>query len=183
MTSYITYGDFSYGHINVLWGSDNVKVKVGKFCSIANNVTAYLGGYHNTSWITTYPFGHICNNIFEHDGIGHPRTNGNIIIGNDVWIGDNVTIMSGVTIGDGAVIATNSHVVKDIEPYSITGGNPAKHIKFRFSNEQINKLLKLRWWDWEISKIKKYVSILCSNDIDELFNRDILERYHKELSK
>jgi virginiamycin A acetyltransferase len=79
------------------------------------------------------------------DGYGHPGTKGNVIIGNDVWIGSNVTIMSGVTIGDGAVIANNSHVVKNVEPYTLVGGNPAKLIKYRFSKEQIEKLLKIKW--------------------------------------
>ena len=76
-------------------------------------------------------------------------TRGDVIIGNDVWIADNVTIMSGVRIGDGAVIACNSHVVKDVEPYSIVGGNPAKFIKHRFTQEQIECLLKIKWWNWD----------------------------------
>ena len=85
---------------------------------------------------------------------GHPLTRGNVTIGNDVWLADNVTIMSGVTIGDGAIIANNSHVVKDVPAYSITGGNPARHIKYRFTEEQIASLLEIQWWNWEIEKIK-----------------------------
>jgi len=128
----------------------------------------YLGGNHRTDWITTFPFGHIHKDIFTtFDGVGHPATKGDIVIGNDVWIGNNVTIMSGVRIGDGAVIACNSHVVKDVEPYSLTGGNPARHIKFRFTPEQISKLLEISWWNWEDAKINKYVPLLCSGKVDE----------------
>ena len=79
---------------------------------------------------------------------------------------ENVTIMSGVTVSDGAVIAANSHVVKDVEPYSIVGGNPARHIKYRFSQEQIEKLLKIGWWNWDDEKIQENVPLLCNKYID-----------------
>ena len=93
---------------------------------------------------------------------------GNINIGNDVWIGYNATIMAGVTIGDGAIIATNATVVKDVEPYSIVGGNPAKEIKKRFSEEVIRKLLALKWWDWDIEKITKNLQNLTGNEIENI---------------
>jgi acetyltransferase-like isoleucine patch superfamily enzyme len=144
-----------------------VKCRIGNFCSIAGNLTVFLGGNHRTDWVTTYPFGHISRKKFpNYNGERHPGTKGDVTIGNDVWIGANVTIMSGVTIGDGAVIAANSHVVKDIQPYSITGGNPAKHIKFRFTQEQIQKLLRIAWWNWDDEKINTQTMYLCSNDID-----------------
>jgi len=101
------------------------------------------------------------------DGVGHPSTKGDVIIGNDVWIGQNVTIMSGISIGDGSVIANNSHVVKNVEPYSLVGGNPAKLIKYRFTTDQIEKLLKIKWWDWEDDKINMFTPLLCNPDIDE----------------
>lgn len=148
-----------------------VKCRVGKFCSIACNLTVYLGGNHRTDWITTFPFGHIFKKKFPNfNGEGHPGTKGDITIGNDVWIGENVTIMSGVTIGDGAVIAANSHVVKNVPAYSITGGNPARHIKFRFTEEQIEKLLKIAWWNWEDDKINAHAADLCSPNIDTFIN-------------
>ena len=96
--------------------------------------------------------------------MGHPSTKGDVTIGNDVWIGSNVTIMSGVTNGDGAVIANNSHVVKNVEAYSLAGGNPAKLIKYRFTPEQIEALLKIKWWYWDDAKITPF---LCNNNIDE----------------
>jgi acetyltransferase-like isoleucine patch superfamily enzyme len=113
----MSFGKYTYGKPNTKWGG-NSKLIVGKFCSIANNVTIYLGGNHKTDWITTYPFGTTGYDFnFNVNEKGHPFSNGNVIVGNDVWIGDNVTIMSGVLIGDGSIIACNSHVVKNVEPY------------------------------------------------------------------
>lgn len=93
---------------------------------------------------------------------------GDTEIGNDVWIGFNSTIMPGIKIGDGAIIASNSTVTKDVEPYSIVGGNPAKEIKKRFSKEQIEKLLKISWWNWEIEKITKNIQNLTDQNIEAL---------------
>ena len=168
----MSIGKYTYsandGLFNIHWQQDNAKVVVGSFCSIAPNVNIYLGGNHRTDWVTTYPFGSIHRSIFNNfDGVGHPSTKGDVIIGNDVWIGYNVSIMSGVTIGDGAVIAMNSHVVKNVEPYTIVGGNPAKLIKYRFTQEQIEKLLEIKWWYWDDEKINKFTPLLCNNNIDE----------------
>lgn len=167
----MTFGKYTYGNPNILWSNDNAKLSVGNFCSIAANVNIYLGGNHRTDWVTTYPFGHIYKDKFNtFNGNGHPATSGDVIIGNDVWIGSNVTIMSGVTIGDGVVIANNSHVVKNVEPYCLVGGNPAKFIKHRFTLEQIEKLLLIQWWYWDDDKINKFAGLLCNNNIDEFIN-------------
>ncbi|HHB79733.1 MAG TPA: CatB-related O-acetyltransferase [Saprospiraceae bacterium] len=142
---------------------------IGKFCMIASDVKFIMNGAnHLTNAISAYPFS-IFGNGWEKamEGKDFP-VKGDINIGNDVWIGYNATIMSGVTIGDGAIIATNSTVVKDVEPYSIVGGNPAKEIKKRFSEETINKLLKIQWWNWEIEKITKNVHHLTGLDLDKL---------------
>jgi acetyltransferase-like isoleucine patch superfamily enzyme len=118
--------------------------------------------------VSTYPFGHIHQGIFSgFNGAGHPGTKGDVIIGNDVWIGANSTIMSGVTIGDGAVVAGSSHVVKDVEPYTLVGGNPARYIKHRFTPSQIEKLLDIAWWNWEDAKIDRFTPLLCQGDIDK----------------
>lgn len=168
-------GKHTYGtqHITEYsWGNDG-KLFIGAFCSIANNIKVYLGGNHRSDWLTTYPFGHIHKELFNtFNGEGHPATNGDVIIGNDVWIGGNVTIMSGVKVGDGAIIANNSHVVKDVPPYSIFGGNPARLIKKRFDDETINKLLEIKWWEWDDNKINNNLRILCSNNINDLINNE-----------
>jgi acetyltransferase-like isoleucine patch superfamily enzyme len=167
----MSFGKYTYGNPNIHFKNDDAKLVVGKFCSFASNINIYLGGNHNTNWVTTYPFGHIHTNTFNSfNGKGHPSTKGDVIIGNDVWIGSNVTIMSGITIGDGAVIANNSHVIKNVEPYSLVGGNPAKFIKYRFTQEQIKKLLEINWWNWEDDKINKFIPLLCNNNIDEFIN-------------
>ena len=164
----MSFGKYTYGTPVLHFYNNNAKLVVGKFCSIAQNLNIYLGGNHRTDWVTTYPFGHINQDIFNNfNGHGHPSTKGDVIIGNDVWIGNNVTIMSGVTIGDGVVIANNSHVVKNVEPYNLVGGNPAKLIKYRFSPEQIKQLLQIKWWDWSEEKINEFTPFLCNNNIDE----------------
>lgn len=168
-----TYGKYTYSSPILLWNNNNkdANLTVGNFCSIANTVKIYLGGNHNKDWVTTYPFGHIHQNIFNNfTGEGHPSTKGNVTIGNDVWIADNVTIMSGVNIGDGAIIANNSHVVKDVEPYSIVGGNPARFINYRFTKEQIEKLLTIKWWYWDDEEINRVTHLLCNKDIDQFIN-------------
>ena len=168
----MSFGKYTYGSPTVYW-KDAANLTVGNFCSIAGNVRIYLGGNHRTDWVTTYPFGHIHQHKFPFNGVGHPSTKGNVVIGNDVWIGDNVTIMSGVTIGDGVVIACNSHVVKNVEPYSLIGGNPAKLIKYRFTQEQIQRLLEIKWWYWDDEKINKFIPLLCNEDIDQFIHSAI----------
>jgi len=164
----MSFGKYTYGNPNIFWENENAKLVVGNFCSIAGNVNIYLGGNHRTDWVSTYPFGHVNKDKFNNfDGIGHPSTKGDVIIANDVWIGSNVTIMSGVTIGNGVVIANNSHIIKDIEPYSLVGGNPAKLIKYRFTPEQIEKLLEIKWWYWDDEKINTFTPLLCNNNIDQ----------------
>jgi len=145
------------------------KLIIGKFCMIASDVKFIMNGAnHLTNAITSYPFA-IFGNGWEHamEGKSYPQK-GNITIGNDVWIGYNATIMAGVTIGDGAIIAANSTVVKDVEPYSIVGGNPASELKKRFTEDKITKLLELKWWDWDMEKITRNVQHLTSNTIDPL---------------
>lgn len=118
--------------------------------------------------ITTYPF-----KAFGHDWKEAPlpiTNKGDTLIGHDVWIGNSVTIMQGIQIGHGAIIATNSVVTKNVEPYSIVGGNPAKLIRKRFPDDKIAFLLELRWWDWPVEKISQNLDALTSADFDALKN-------------
>lgn len=171
---YTYYDDFESVHNfekNVKYHFDFTgdKLVIGKFCMIASGATFIMnGGNHLTESISAYPFA-IFGNGWEHamDGKEYPYK-GDMQIGNDVWIGHNATFMPGVTVGHGAVIATNATVTKDVGPYTIVGGNPAKPVKKRFSEEKIEQLLELRWWDWPIEKITEHVSDLTGGDIDAL---------------
>ncbi|WP_297805798.1 CatB-related O-acetyltransferase [uncultured Polaribacter sp.] len=145
------------------------KLIIGKFCMIASDVKFIMNGAnHLTDSLSTYPFA-IFGNGWENamEGKSYPQK-GNIHIGNDVWIGYNATIMAGVHIGDGAIIAANSTITKDVEPYTIVGGNPAKKIRKRFSEDVITKLLELKWWNWNMEKITKNIKNLTENKIDKL---------------
>ena len=145
------------------------KLIIGKFCKIASDVKFIMNGAnHLTKSLSTYPFA-IFGNGWENamEGKTYPQK-GDIKIGNVVWIDYNATIMAGVTIGDGAIIATNATVIKDVAPYSIVGGNPAKEIKKRFTEDTISKLLELKWWNWDIEKITKHIQNLTDNSIDKL---------------
>lgn len=128
----------------------DAKLVIGSYTSIGPDVRVFLGDEHRTDVVSTYPF-------------TKSSTKGDVTIGNDVWIGYGATIMSGVTIGDGAVIAANSHVVKSVKPYEIVGGNPAKHIKFRFDVETIGLLLSLKWWDRPESEIDSLFHVLTNH--------------------
>ncbi|MFZ4058650.1 MAG: CatB-related O-acetyltransferase [Ferruginibacter sp.] len=145
------------------------KLIIGKFCMIASGVTFIMNGAnHLSAAVSAYPFA-IFGKDWQNamDGKSYP-TKGDTIIGNDVWIGYNATIMSGVHIGDGAIIATNATVTKDVEPYSIVGGNPATLIKKRFSEADIEWLLQTQWWNWDIKKITQHVQLLTNNSIEAL---------------
>jgi acetyltransferase-like isoleucine patch superfamily enzyme len=167
--SYFEIGDYTYGNPTVYYRGEGAKLKIGKFCSIAPEVVIFLGGNHRLDWVTTYPFTALKDEWPEAVYIsGHPSTKGDIIIGNDVWIGYAATILSGVKIGDGAVIGTRSVVTRNVAPYALVAGNPAREKKKRFDDDTIEKLLKMKWWDWPIDQIKENIEILCSDNINEL---------------
>ena len=175
----VSTGRWTYGTANVSifeWG-EGAALRVGAFCSFAKNVTILLGGNHRTDWVTTYPFGSAYPAELGDTPVpGHPATGGDVIIGNDVWIGQGVTILSGVTIGDGAVLATNSTVVKDVEPYEIVGGNPAKSIRKRFDDRIVALLLELRWWELPIADIRLLIPQLCTAPTSERL-AELIARY------
>ena len=158
-------GQYTYGKPKVF--GDEANLKIGKFCSIAMGTTIYLGAEHHMDWVTTYPF------FAKFDEAKHTSntTKGDVIIGNDVWIADGALILSGVTIGDGAVIGARAVVTKNVAPYEIVGGNPARHIRFRFSPEQIESLLIIKWWDWDIEKIKENFDLILSPNIDNFIQK------------
>jgi acetyltransferase-like isoleucine patch superfamily enzyme len=150
--------DFSYISTNSIISN----VDIGKFCSISSNVQIGLGPHPSRVFVSTYPAFYSNDNlgcpvIFRDDKVfddAVPKT----ILGNDVWIGANVIIPGGIHIGTGAIVAAGAVVVKDVPPYAIVGGNPAKIIRYRFSEEQIKFLLESEWWDWSIEKIRQQVN-------------------------
>lgn len=162
-------GDYTYGVPRVRWWGEPARLRIGKFCSIADDVRIFLGGNHRVDWVSTYPFTAFADRWPKAQDIqGHPTTGGDVTIGNDVWIASTVLILSGVTIGDGAAIGSGAVVTRDVEPYSIVVGNPAREIAKRFDDDTIQFLLELRWWDWPEEKIRRHVDILCSTDIVRL---------------
>ena len=145
------------------------KLIIGKFCAIAKGVEFVMNGAnHMLDCLSTYPF----EIIDEFKGLARPfamRGNrGDTVIGNDVWIGQNATILPGVHIGDGAIVGANSVVAKDVPPYALVVGNPAKVKKLRFDKETIDLLLQLKWWDRPIEEIKRIIPLISSNDIENM---------------
>ena len=145
---------------------DTGRVIVGNFASIAANTECYVGGMHRTEWVSQYGLRAMLDlpGAYE-DGFPHGR--GDIRIGPDTWLPHGSVVMSGVTIGAGAVVAARSVVTKDVAPYEIVGGVPAKRIGQRFDDEQIAALLRIAWWDWPIETIKQRVALLSSPEVDE----------------
>jgi acetyltransferase-like isoleucine patch superfamily enzyme len=168
-TENLTVGKFSYGPDPKVcsWG-EGAKVYVGNFCSIAGEIEIFVGGDHRVDWISTYPFMAFDYCWPNARGIlGHPKTKGDVIIGNDVWIGHKAFILSGVTIGDGAVVGAKAVVTKNVPPYAIVAGNPARIVKYRFDEDTIAKLLTIAWWNWSCEEINEATPLLLSSDIQE----------------
>ncbi|MCL2917079.1 type B chloramphenicol O-acetyltransferase [Shewanella litorisediminis] len=143
---------------------------IGNFCSIGSGAVFMMAGNqgHRTDWVTTFPFFYQDNPHFAGAVDGFRRA-GNTVVGNDVWIGSEAMIMPGVTIGDGAVIASRALVTRDVAPYEIVGANPARHIRFRFDERQIQQLLEMTWWHWSDAELQGAMALLCSGDIDGLY--------------
>ena len=172
----IIVGDFSYytgkdfeSRVTHHYEFLGDKLIIGKFCQIGNNVEFIMNGAnHQMNSISSFPFYVMdgWNKIAQAPDLTELPFKGNTIVGNDVWIGENVTILPGVHIGDGAIIGANSVVSKDIPAYSISAGNPCVVKKYRFDNEMINLLEKLKWWDKSIDEIKRMIPLLSNSDID-----------------
>lgn len=145
----------------------NDKLIIGKFCQIATGVRFIMNGAnHAMDGISTYPF-----KVFGGEWAKtsmNAKSKGDTVIGNDVWIGNSATIMQGIKIGDGAIIGTNSLVSKDVPPYTIVAGNPAREIRKRFDPETTNFLLTLQWWNWPVEKLTEHLDLITSGDIDGL---------------
>lgn len=149
------------------------KLIIGKFCAIAKGVQFIMNGAnHKLSGISTYPF-QIFGNGWEQvmPAMSDLPYKGDTVIGNDVWIGYEALIMPGVKIGNGAIISSRSVVTSDVPAYSIVGGNPAKVIKLRFPEQDIEKLEAIAWWDWPVEKISQHLKDIVSGDISSLLEK------------
>lgn len=173
----IIVGDFSYiadydfeSHVTHFYDFIGDKLIIGKFCMIGRGVEFKMNGCnHQLNASTTYPFYTLGWDMSYPDKNDMPYK-GDTIIGNDVYIGDNSVILPGVHINDGAFIACNSVVTKDVEPYSMVGGNPAKLIRKRIDDELIDLLLHLKWWDKSIDEINNLIPILTTSDLNKAKN-------------
>lgn len=163
--------DFEKNNVLYHYPVNGDRLTIGKFCSLACGVRfLFTSANHTLHSLSTYPF----PIFFEEWGLD-PRNirtawdnRGDIVVGNDVWIGYEAVILSGVTIGDGAIIGTRAVVTKDVPPYTIVGGVPAKPIRKRFDDETIRRLERLRWWDWDEERIARCLPALRAGRLDEL---------------
>lgn len=179
--SNITVGDFTYYdnprgpenfESNVLYHFDFIgdHLVIGRFCSIAAEVRFIMnGGNHPTDWLTTYPFP-IFGQGWEAALPERWPVKGDTTVGNDVWIGYGALIMPGVSIGNGVIVAAGAVVTKNVPPYAIVGGNPAKIVRYRFDEAAIRRLEQVAWWNWDVEKITRNVKAICGGDIAALEN-------------
>lgn len=164
----ILYGKHSYGaDVRVLtWNRKDAIVKTGAFCSLGTNIKFVIDGNHKTDSFSTYPFRQVFP-AFPQLSYGKETP----VIGNDVWIGSDSVIYSGVSICDGAVIAGQSVVTKSVPPYAIVGGNPARVLKYRFDEDSIRELLRLKWWDLPDTIIGQHLLPLFDEDIQVVIKK------------
>ena len=162
------FGIGSYGMPQVHDWDEGHVLRIGAYCSIADGIQILLGGHHRDDWITTYPFPAMLPEAAAIPGYGFSR--GDVTIGSDVWLCTGCIILSGVTIGHGAVVAAGAIVTRDVEPYSIVAGNPARHLRWRFEAATRHALLESAWWSWPEDEIRTIAPILCSNDVQALLH-------------
>lgn len=162
-------GAGTYGDLSVRSWNEGATLRIGSYTSIASGVKVFLGGEHRIDWVTTYPF----NVLWEKSQHfkGHPKTKGDVVIGSDVWIGTEALILSGVKIGDGAVVGARAVVTRDVPPYAIVAGNPARIVKYRFTPELIGMLLDIQWWNWRPERIANAMPDLLNEDIEQFIKK------------
>ncbi len=163
--------DFEKNNVLYHYPINNEKLIIGKFCSIACGAKfLFNSANHTLKSLSTYPFALLFDewNMNKKDVASGWDNKGDIVIGNDVWIGYKAIILAGVKIGDGAIIGARAVVTKDVPPYTIVGGVPAKQIRKRFTEETINALQILKWWDWPKERISKNIAAIQSGNLGYL---------------
>ncbi len=175
---YSYYSGFYHGHSfddcarYLLPDRDDVdQLIIGSFCSIGSGAAFIMCGNqgHRHDWVSSFPFFYMKEEPAFARALDAFEKAGDTVVGNDVWIGSEAMIMPGIKIGHGAVIGSRALVTRDVEPYSIVGGNPAKPLKKRFSEQQIAQLLEMAWWDWPTDRLAEAMPLLCSADIAGLY--------------
>jgi len=141
-------------------GDEPQRITIGNYSSIAGNIEFIIGGNHRTDCISTFPF----------PEAGGPFSRGPIVIGSDVWIGRNALVLSGVRIGHGAVVGAGSIVTRNVRPYAVVAGNPAREHRRRFSDSQIEALLAIEWWNWPQQEVRSLGPLLASDDVEALIS-------------
>jgi len=165
----IAIGAYSYGRPKVRFTESGARLRVGRYGSIADGVEILLGGNHRLDWATTYPFSALTRLWPAAGGLpGSDASRGDVIIGHDVWLGSQCMVLSGVTVGHGAVVAARAVVTRDVPPYAIVAGNPARIVRMRFDEAAIAALLAARWWDLPHSAVEGLLPLLMSERIDDL---------------
>jgi virginiamycin A acetyltransferase len=162
----IEVGAYSYGR-PLLLGHDNTPethVRIGRYCSLAHGVRILLRANHPLAGASTYPLEQI---VLGEEATDFARSRGPVHIGHDVWIGYEALILGGVTIGNGAVIGARAVVTRDVPPYGIVAGNPARLLRHRFDDATIARLEQIRWWDWPADRVRKHAALLSQGPIDE----------------
>lgn len=172
----VTVGDFTYiadadfeSHVTHHYPWIGDRLIIGRFCQIAAGVEFMMNGAnHQMNAVSTFPFYTLEGWDMEPPEMKDLPIKGDTVIGNDVWIGQNALILPGVHVGDGAIIGANSVVGKDVSPYTVVAGNPARVIRNRFDDELTGLLLRFRWWDKEIEEINRLIPLLTSSDLEEV---------------
>lgn len=157
----------TYGMPIVHDWDEGATLSIGAYTSIADDVHIFLGGHHRTDWISCYPFPAFIDEAKHVADYGGTR--GDVVIGNDVWLASGCTVLSGVTVGNGAVVAARAVVARDVAPYSIVAGNPAKVVGWRFDEKTRAALAAAAWWSWPEDEVRRISPLLCSGRLDEFF--------------
>ncbi len=156
---------------NVLYAFGPERLVIGRYCCLATGIRFVMpGGNHASRGPSAFPFTIFGGDWAERtlDVVLAAPSPGDTVVGNDVWFGMDVTVMPGVTVGDGAIIATGSVVVRDVEAYTVVGGNPARELRRRFGEEDVARLLRARWWDWPVELVTEHVRTIMTGTPSEL---------------